>query len=74
MADEAVWEKVAKGRAGMSWDGVVGKVLKDLLIGGNQEYMTYVLSTWRSLGVQDRSNRKDRRKGKDSAKKEDERG
>ena len=35
IADRAVWEKVAKGRAGIRWDSVVEKVWKD--IGGNQE-------------------------------------
>ena len=35
IADRAVWESVAKGRAGIRWDSVVEKVWKD--IGGNQE-------------------------------------
>ena len=35
MADRAVWEKLAKGRAGIRWDSVVEKVWKD--IEGNQE-------------------------------------
>ena len=35
IADRTVWEKVAKGRAGIRWDSVVEKVWKD--IGGNQE-------------------------------------
>ena len=34
-ADRTVWEKVAKGRAGIRWDSVVEKVWKD--IEGNQE-------------------------------------
>ena len=32
-ADRTVWEKVAKGRAGIRWDGVVEKEWKD--IGGS---------------------------------------
>ena len=35
IADRAVWEKVTKERAGIGWDSVVEKVLKD--IGGRQE-------------------------------------
>ena len=35
--DRAVWENVAKGRAGIRWDSVVEKIWKD--IGGNQEEM-----------------------------------
>ena len=35
IADMAVWEKVAKGRAGLRWDSEAEKVWKD--IGGNQE-------------------------------------
>ena len=35
IADRTVWEKVAKGRAGIRWDSVVEKVWKD--IEGNQE-------------------------------------
>ena len=35
MADRAVWEKLAKGRAGIRWDSVVEKAWRD--IGGNEE-------------------------------------
>ena len=34
-ADRAVWEKIAKGRAGIRWDNVVDRVGKDL--GGDKE-------------------------------------
>ena len=34
IADRAVWEKVTKERAGIGWDSVVEKVLKDI---GRQE-------------------------------------
>ena len=27
--DRAVWEKITKGRAGISWDNVVEKIWKD---------------------------------------------
>ena len=33
--DRAVWEKVAKERAGITWDGIVEKVRMN--IGGKQE-------------------------------------
>ena len=33
--DRAVWEKVAKERAGTTWDGIVEKVRMN--VGGNQE-------------------------------------
>ena len=35
IADNAVWKKVTKGRAGIRWDSVVEKVWK--VIPGNQE-------------------------------------
>ena len=35
MADQAVWEKLTKGRAGIRWDNVVEKIWKDL--GRDQE-------------------------------------
>ena len=38
--DNAVWEKVTKGRAGIRWDNVVDKTWKDM--GGDQQE---VLST-----------------------------
>ena len=37
IADRAVCEKVTKGRAGIRWDSVVGKIWTD--IGENQEEM-----------------------------------
>ena len=49
---------------GIRWDNVAEKILKD--IGGDQEE---VLSTEKFGGVQDRSKRKNRRKGKASPKK-----
>ena len=72
IADRAVWEKVSKGRAGIRWDSVVEKVWKhnNNDIGGNQEEM---LSIEKFAG-QDRSERKDRNKGKASAKKQCEGG
>ena len=35
IADRAVWEKIAKGRAGVRWDNVVENILKGY--GGEQE-------------------------------------
>ena len=35
IADRAVWEKMTKGRAGITWDNVVDKIWKEL--GGDQE-------------------------------------
>ena len=35
MVDRAVWEKITQGRAGVRWDNVVEKILKD--VGGDQE-------------------------------------
>ena len=65
IVDRAVWEKITKGRAGIRWDNVAEKPRKDL--GGDQEEVLYVYrEVWR---VQDRSKRKNRRKGKVSAKK-----
>ena len=70
IADRAVWEKTTKGRAGIRWDNVAEKSRKDL--GGDQEEVLYVYrEVWR---VQDRSKRKNRRKGKASAEKQGERG
>ena len=37
IASSVVWEKVAKGRAGIRWDNAGDKVWKE--IGGNQEEM-----------------------------------
>ena len=42
IADMAVWEKVAKGRAGLRWDSEAEKVWKD--IGGNQQDMLSIVS------------------------------
>ena len=66
-AKRAVWEKVSGGRTGIRRDSVVEKVWKD--IGGNQEDIISIV-----CGVQDRSERKDRNKGKASANKQDEGG
>ena len=65
IADWAVWEKITKGRAGTRWDRVFEKVWKD--IGGSQERDTVHREV---CGVQDRSKRKDRNKGKARAKKQ----
>ena len=46
IADDAVWEKIAKGRAGIRWDKVVEKIWKD--IGGDQEE---ILSTEKFAGT-----------------------
>ena len=67
-ADRAVWEKVTKERAGIRWDSVVERVWKD--IGCNQGEMMSI----DKFAGQDRSKRKDRNKGKASAKKQGERG
>ena len=69
VTDRAVWQKVTKERAGIRWDSVVEKGWKD--VGGNQEE---ILSIEKFAGLQDRSKRKYRNKGKASAKKEGERG
>ena len=50
IADRAVWEKVAKGRAGIRWDNAGDKVWKE--IGGNQEEMQPMEKFG---GLQDRS-------------------
>ena len=62
IADRAVWESVAKGRAGIRWDSVVEKVWKD--IGGNQEEILSIekftgykremkekIETWKGLAL-----------------------
>ena len=67
-SDRAVREKVTIGGAGIRWDRVVDKVRKD--IGGNQEDTVHR----QVCGVQDRSKRKDRNKGKASAQKHGEGG
>ena len=69
VTDRAVWEKVTKGRAGIRWHSVVVRTSKD--IGGNQkQILTVHGEVW---GVQYRSKRKDRNKGKAGAKKQGER-
>ena len=61
IVDRAVWEKIKKEQAGIRWDNVVDKISKEL--GGDQEEFVYRKVWW----VQDRSNRKSRRKEKASA-------
>ena len=64
LVDNAVWEKITKGRAGTRWDIVVDKSWKD--IGGDPIRGNVYREVWR---VQDRNKRKTRRKGTASAKK-----
>ena len=61
IADKAVWEKITKGRAGIRWGTIVDKISKNL--GGGQEEVpgTVYGEVWR---VQDRSKRKNKRKGR----------
>ena len=38
IVDRAVWKKITKGRGGIRWDNVVGKIWKDS--GGDQEVLS----------------------------------
>ena len=70
IVDDAVWEKITRGRAGIRWDNAVEKIWKD--VGGDQEEE---LSTETFGGrVQDRTEITKRRKGKANANKYGERG
>ena len=71
VVDRAEWEKVGEGRAGIKWwDSVVEKVWKD--IGGNQGGMMSAEKIGRYKTALIR--KKDGKKGKASAKKQDEIG
>ena len=63
IANRAAWEKVMKGRAEIRWDNVADKAWKETR--RNQEVMPSMEKFW---GYK-RSKRKDRNKGKASAKK-----
>ena len=70
VADRAVWEKVANGRAGIRWASVVEKVWKD--IGGNQAEL--FLSREKFGGYKTDVKERKKNKGKASAKEQGERG
>ena len=69
LAKRAVGQKVAKWQAGKGWDSALCTAWKE--IGGKPRRNTVHGEVW---GVQDRSKRKDRNKGKASAKKQGEGG
>ena len=66
IADRAVWEKVTKRRAGMSWNKMGTRSRENMKIFRGRPRRGTVHKVWR---VQDRSKRKNRREGKASAKK-----
>ena len=69
IADRTVWEKITKGRAGIRCDSVVEKAWKDKGRGPRSNTVHRQV-----CGVQNRSKRKDRKKGKASAKRQGEGG